>query len=109
MAIAGPAASSVATSGAGTPSEPELPVRRLSLREEVEVAATQGDELGGRRRLAAHHHQAAGNVVDAVAVPVPGHDSVSVRNHADGVGQPLKVPERRHGARRELHENPEAG
>jgi hypothetical protein len=33
----------------------------------------------------------------------------SARNHADGIGQPLKVPERRHGARGELHDNPEAG
>jgi hypothetical protein len=48
-------------------------------------------ELGGRRRLAAHHDQAAGNVVDAVALSVPGHDPVGALDHADGIGQPLKV------------------
>jgi hypothetical protein len=75
----------------------ELPVRRLSLGKEVKVAAAQGDELGGRRRFAADYRQAAGSVIDAVAVPVPGNDPVSTRDHADGIGQPLEVPERHHG------------
>jgi len=86
----------------------ELPVRGLSLGQEVKAAAAQGDELGGRRRFAADYRQAAGSVIDAAAVAVPGHDPVSTRDHADGTGQPLEVPERHHGTRRELHEDPEA-
>jgi len=87
----------------------ELPVCRLSLREKVEIAAAQGDELGGRRRFAADHYQAAGHVIDTVAVPVPGHDPVCALKYADVIGQPLKVPERRGGAGRDLHQTPEAG
>ena len=70
----------------------------LGLLQEVEVAAPQGDQFLGWRRFAAHHDQAAGHVVDAVAVFVPGHDSLGVLEQADVVGQALQVPER-HGRR----------
>jgi hypothetical protein len=46
------------------------------LREEVKVAASQRNEFLGRRRLSAYHYHAAGHVIDAVAVLVPGHDSL---------------------------------
>ena len=87
----------------------ELPVCRLSSREKVKVPAAQGNELIGRRRFAAHHHQAAGNVIDAVPVLISGHDPVCPLEYADVIGQPLKVAERRRGARRDLHGEPEAG
>src|SRR5689334_12804514 len=87
----------------------ELPVCRLSPCEKVEVAAAQGDELGGRRRIAAHDHQAVGDVIDAVAALVPGHDPVGALEHADVIGQALEVAERRGGNGRDLHATPEAG
>jgi len=72
-------------------SEPS--VWRLCLREEVKVAAPQRDEFLGRRRLSAYHHHAAGNVIGAVAMLVPGHDSLGALDEADLIGQPLQVPE----------------
>src|SRR2546430_10092896 len=87
----------------------ELPVRRLSPPEKVEVAAAQGDELGGRRRFAAHDHQAVGDVVDPVAALVPGHDPVGALEYADVIGQALEVAERRGGDGRDLHATPGAG
>ena len=71
----------------------EPSVWRLCLREEVEIAAPQDNEFLGRRRLPAHHDHAAGNVIDAVAVLVPGHDSLGVLEQADVIGHPLQVPE----------------
>ena len=73
----------------------EPSVWRLCLGEEVKVAARQRNEFLGRRRLSAHHHHAAGHVVDAVAVLVPGHDSLGVLEQADVIGHPLQVPEGR--------------
>ena len=73
----------------------EPSVWRLCLRQEVEVAAPQGYQFLGWRRFPAHHDQAAGNVIDAVAALVLGHDSLGVLEQADVVGQPLQVPERR--------------
>src|SRR4029077_16445193 len=81
----------------------ELPVCRLSSREKVKVPAAQGNELVGWRRFAAHHHQAAGNVIDAVPVLVSGHDPVGLLEYADVIGQPLQVSERRRGTGRDLH------
>ena len=98
-----------APSAVDTEAVTELPVRRLSSREKVQVPAAQGNELGGRRRFAAHHHQAAGNVIDAVPVLVSGHDPVCLLEYADVIGQPLKVAERHRGAGRDLHGEPEAG
>jgi hypothetical protein len=40
---------------------------------------------------AAHHCQAAGYVVDAVAVLVPGHDSLGALKQTNIIGQPLQV------------------
>ena len=74
----------------------EPSVWRLGLGQEVEVAAPQGYQFLGWRRFPAHHDQAAGHVVDAVSVLVPGHDSLGVLEQADVVGQALQVPER-HG------------
>src|ERR1700751_2923203 len=73
---------------------PEPSVRRLCLRKEVQVAASQRDELLRRRRLPADNDQAAGHVVDAVAVLMPRHDALSVLKQADVISQPLQVPER---------------
>ena len=87
----------------------ELTVRRLSSGEKVKVPAAQGNELVGRRRFAAHDHQAAGNVIDAVPVLVSGHDPVCLFEYADVIGQPLQVSERRRGTGRDLHGEPEAG
>src|SRR5581483_3564602 len=70
-------------------------VWRLRLGQEVEVTAAQGYQFLRWRRLPAHHDQAAGHVVNAVAVLVPGHDSVGVLEQADMIGQSLQVPERR--------------
>jgi hypothetical protein len=50
----------------------ERSIGRLRLREEVQVVAPEGDEFLGWRRLPAQHHEAAGHIVDAVAVLVPG-------------------------------------
>src|SRR5205085_12071988 len=50
-----------------------------------------------------------GDVVDAVAALVPGHDPVGALEHADVVGQALEVAERRGGDGRDLHATPEAG
>src|SRR5205823_13419793 len=88
---------------------PGLPGCRLRPSEKVEVAAAQGNQLVGRRRFAAYHPQAAGDVVDTVAVLVPGHDPMGALEYADVIGQPLKVAERRGRAGRDLHETPEAG
>src|SRR5208282_3076412 len=54
----------------------------------------QGDQFLGWRRFPAHHDQAAGHVVDAVAVLILRHDSLGVLEQADVVGQALQVPER---------------
>jgi hypothetical protein len=64
----------------------EPSVRRLCLRKEVEVAPPQRDELLRWRRLPAHHDQAAGGVIDAVAVLVPGYDAISMLKQADVIG-----------------------
>jgi hypothetical protein len=73
----------------------EPSVRCLGLRQEVQVPAAEGDEFLGWRRLPAHHHEAAGAVVDAVTVLMPGHDPLSVLEKPDVIGQPLQMPERR--------------
>ena len=39
--------------------------------------------------------QAAANVVNAIAVLIPGHDALGMLEQADVIGQPLQVPERR--------------
>jgi hypothetical protein len=85
----------VAPSAVVTETVPEPSVRRLCLGKEVKIAAPQRDELLRWRRLPAHHYQAAGDVIDAVAVLVPGHDAISMLKQADVIGQPLQVPERR--------------
>jgi hypothetical protein len=72
----------------------ERSIGRLRLGEEVQVAAPEGDDLLGWRRLTADHHEAAGNVVHAVAVLVPGHDPLGVFEQPNVIGQPLQVPER---------------
>jgi hypothetical protein len=77
---------------------PELSPECLRLREEVEIAAAEDDEFLRRRRLPAYHHQAARDVIDAVALPVQWDDTVRVLEQADVVGQPLQVPEWRDGA-----------
>jgi hypothetical protein len=74
----------------------EPSIWRLRLCKEIEVTACQGDEFFGWRRLSACHHEAAGNIVDAVSVLVPGHDPRSVLKEPDVIGQSLQVPERRH-------------
>jgi hypothetical protein len=66
-----------------TETVPEPSVRRLCLGEEVEVAASQRDDFQRRRRLPAHHDEAAGHVVDAVAVLMPGHDALGVLKQPD--------------------------
>src|SRR6202035_2097257 len=68
----------------------------LGLGQEVEVAAPQGYQFLGWRRFPADHDQAAGHVVDAVTVLIPGHDSLGVLEQAHVVGHALQVPER-HG------------
>ena len=67
----------------------------LRLREEVQVAPRQHDELMARRRLPAHHHQAAGNVIDTVTMLMPRHGALGVLQQADVIGEPEQVPERR--------------
>jgi hypothetical protein len=46
----------------------ETPVGGLGVGDEGEVALHDGDEVAGRLRLATQHDQAAGHVIQAVAV-----------------------------------------
>ena len=70
-------------------------VRSLRLGQEVEVAASQRNELLRRRLLAADDDQPAGDVIDAVAVLVPRHDALGVFQQADAVGEAQQMAERR--------------
>src|ERR1700678_262337 len=74
----------------------ESSVRRLRLGQETKVAVSQSDQFLSRRWLPAHHDQAAGNIVNAVAMFMPGRDSFGVLKQADVVGHALQVLER-HG------------
>ena len=48
-----------------------------------------------RLRLPARHCQAAGNIIDAVTVLMPGRGALGVLKQADVIGEPEQVPERR--------------